>query len=315
MNHHRFSIAAIALTATLLKPTLAQTSTPPQTAPSYTPAAPHGFGEVSNLAALQKQAASGDPEAAFQLGEAYWIGTTIPKDLALAQQWMDKASAAGSLEAQLFLGMALYTGYNIPKDHARAAHYLQLAADKTPAEPVAALAQYTLATMYQQGDALPQSTPKAIHYYQLAIAANSSAAAFDLGTLYFNGTGTKPDKDTACDLFQQAGQQGHVPSIAALAFCYEQGQGREKDHSRALELYKLAGDAGNFLASAKAANLYLERKKLSEAYAWFRISQSEGNPSVQPDLDRLKPILNPLQLAASNAAFIQWQAQHTPPTP
>jgi TPR repeat protein len=318
---HRFPIAAFALTATLLQPAFAQTpaaSSQPaqattqsqQPTPTYTPAAPHPFGTVANLTVLQQQAATGDPDAEFQLGEAYWTGQSVPRNLDLARQWVDKAAAAGDLEAQIYYGVALYTGYNIPKDHTRAAHYLLLAADHTPADPVASLAQYYVASMYRQGDGLPQSIPQAIHYYQLAIASGSAAAAYDLGMLYFNGTGVHTDKDAACDLFQQAGEEAHIPAIVALASCYELGQGRVKDRSRALDLYKIAGSAGDATASAKAATLYATHNKLPDAYAWLRISQSEGNLTAQPELDHLKASLNPVQLSAANATFDQWRTQH-----
>ncbi|HZU50580.1 MAG TPA: sporulation protein, partial [Sphingomicrobium sp.] len=50
----------------------------------------------------------GDADAAFNLGQAYRLGRGVPLDLAMAENWFEKAANAGHLDAETTLGLLLF---------------------------------------------------------------------------------------------------------------------------------------------------------------------------------------------------------------
>ena len=57
-------------------------------------------------------AEKGDPDAAFDLGQAYRLGRGVPTNLAAAQTWFERAAAKGHLDAQTTLGLMLFENGN-----------------------------------------------------------------------------------------------------------------------------------------------------------------------------------------------------------
>ena len=57
-------------------------------------------------------AESGNPDAAFNLGQAYRLGRGVPMNLAAAQAWFDRAARKGHLDAQTTLGLLLFQNGN-----------------------------------------------------------------------------------------------------------------------------------------------------------------------------------------------------------
>lgn len=57
-------------------------------------------------------AEAGDPDAAFNLGQAYRLGRGVSLDLAAAQTWFERAARKGHLDAQTTLGLLLFNTGN-----------------------------------------------------------------------------------------------------------------------------------------------------------------------------------------------------------
>src|SRR5688572_26107077 len=57
-------------------------------------------------------AEAGDPDAAFNLGQAYRLGRGVTLDLAAAQTWFERAARKGHLDAQTTLGLLLFNTGN-----------------------------------------------------------------------------------------------------------------------------------------------------------------------------------------------------------
>ena len=54
----------------------------------------------------------GDPDAAFNLGQAYRLGRGVSQDMAAAQGWFERAARKGHVDAQATLGMMLFQSGN-----------------------------------------------------------------------------------------------------------------------------------------------------------------------------------------------------------
>ena len=53
---------------------------------------------------------AGDPDAAFNLGQAYKTGRGVPQDLNIALDWYARAMNAGHVQAADLYGLTLYQG-------------------------------------------------------------------------------------------------------------------------------------------------------------------------------------------------------------
>jgi len=63
-------------------------------------------GSAQDIAALKRQAASGNAKAQFELGMDYDNGQGVPKNHAEATRWFRKAAEQGNATAQYNLGVA-----------------------------------------------------------------------------------------------------------------------------------------------------------------------------------------------------------------
>ena len=92
-------------------------------------------------------AEAGDPDAAFNIGQAYRLGRGVPLNLTEAQSWLERAARKDHVDAQTTLGLLLFEN----GDRAGGLNWLTRAADK--GEPRAML---VYGTALFNGDGVPQ---------------------------------------------------------------------------------------------------------------------------------------------------------------
>jgi uncharacterized protein len=97
-------------------------------------------------------AEAGDPDAQFNLGQAYKLGRGVPLDLAMAQSWYRKAAAKGHAQAEDALGLTLFQDGK----KAEALPYLEKSAARDEKR-----AQLVLGTMLFNGDGITRDWPRA----------------------------------------------------------------------------------------------------------------------------------------------------------
>jgi cell division septation protein DedD len=126
------------------------------------------------LAEWRAPAQAGDPDAEFNMGQAYNLGHGVPVDKAVAMDWFRKAAAAGHAQAQAAVGISLFQAGK--RDEALT--YLRKAADQGEAK-----AQYIVATAYFNGDSLPKDWVKAYALMTRSKAQGIGAAATSLAQM------------------------------------------------------------------------------------------------------------------------------------
>src|SRR3954451_14666617 len=89
----------------------------------------------------------GDPDASFNLAQAYRLGRGVPINLAAAKIWFERAANKGHIDAQATLGLMLFEN----GDRAGGIKWLKIAADR--GEPRALL---VYGTALFNGDAVKQ---------------------------------------------------------------------------------------------------------------------------------------------------------------
>lgn len=119
-------------------------------------------------------ATAGEPDAQFNLGQAYKLGRGVPADQNLATDWYRKAAASGHMQAQATLGLQLFQSGK--RDEAMI--WLKKASDQ--GEP---RAQYVVGTAYFNGDSLPKDYARAYALMTRADAAGIGAAKTSLAQM------------------------------------------------------------------------------------------------------------------------------------
>jgi hypothetical protein len=102
---------------------------------------------VGAVAIWRPLAEAGDPDASFNMGQAYRLGRGVLVDLATAQTWLERAAEKGHVDAQTTLGLLLFQNGN----QAGGLKWLKGAAEK--GDPRAML---VYGTALYNGDGVPQ---------------------------------------------------------------------------------------------------------------------------------------------------------------
>lgn len=155
----RFSRTILALTVPFLAaPLLAAPALAAPAAAAPAPSVKDGVdawegGNYQRAVAIWRPIAlAGDPDAQFNLGQAYKLGRGVPADLAQAEGWYRRAAKQGHLQAEDNLGLVLFTANR----REEAMPFIVRSAAR--GEP---RAQYVLGTAHFNGDLAAPDWPRA----------------------------------------------------------------------------------------------------------------------------------------------------------
>ena len=160
---------------------------------------------------LLQQAEYGDVEAQCELGDCYYYGNGVSKDLEKAFMWFSKAAEQGSDFAQCALGFMYENGELVSKNIEKAIEWYNLAAEQGNPD-----AQYLLAELYFDGEEVQEDLAKAVNLYRKAAAQGHEDAQFSLGWCYKEGLGVEKNLTKAKEWFQKAANEGHEDAADEL---------------------------------------------------------------------------------------------------
>jgi uncharacterized protein len=123
------------------------------------------------IAEWRTPAEQGDPDAQFNMGQAYKLGRGVTADQKMAQSWYQKAAQQGHEQAQANLGLILFQN----GDRQGAMPWIIMAAQH--GEP---RAQYVLGTAMFNGDLVARDWPRAYALMTRAAASGLTQAASSL---------------------------------------------------------------------------------------------------------------------------------------
>ena len=163
--------------------------------------------ELSNLEELKERAEQGDSCAKFEIGEIYYEGKLVEKNIQTAVEWFEKA------------------------------------ADDYKEK----FSQMKLGRMYEIGDGVEQDYLKAIKYYERAAFTSplQNEALYRLALFYLNGYGYEQNYEYAASMFEVLLNDEYIPEAKyQYGRCLEYGIGIDKDLDQALYWYELAAKEG-----------------------------------------------------------------------
>ncbi len=116
----------------------------------------------------------GDPDAQYNLAQAYFLGRGVPQNMTLAEQWYERAARQGHPEATANYGLLLFQNGR----RQEAIPYVTRAADAGDPR-----AQYVLGTALFNGDIVTRDAPRAYALMSRAAAQNLPPAVTQLAEM------------------------------------------------------------------------------------------------------------------------------------
>lgn len=126
------------------------------------------------IAIWRPLAEKGDPDAQFNLGQAYRLGRGVPINLAAAKTWFERAANKGHVDAETTLGLLLFQN----GDQAAGLKWLKKAADQGEAR-----AMLVYGTALFNGDGVTQDPARGYAYVSGAAAQGLAPAKQTLSQL------------------------------------------------------------------------------------------------------------------------------------
>jgi len=113
------------------------------------------------------------------------------------------------------------------------------------AEDGDAWAQNELASIYLEGEDVPQDYVQAAYWFRSAAEQGFKTAQYNLARMYFNGQGVRQDHVQATYWLQLAAEQGLPEAQNNLGTMYRFGMGLPQNYEQAIYWYHLAAEQGH----------------------------------------------------------------------
>ncbi|MBN1865465.1 MAG: SEL1-like repeat protein, partial [Victivallales bacterium] len=233
--------------------------------------------------AMLKAARHGEAEAQCFLGDMYFEGNGVSKNLSEAFLWYRKAAELGLAVAQNNLGVMYANGKGLAKDEAQAAVWYRKAAEQG-----LAMAQSNLGSMYFDGRGVAKDEAQAAVWYRKAAEKGSDIAQFNLGNMYSDGCGVAKDEVQAFFWYCKAAKQGLAMAQNSLGSMYSDGRGVAKDEAHAVFWCREAAEQGYPPAQSNLGSMYSDGRGVAkdevQALFWYRKAAKQGYADAQYNL-------------------------------
>lgn len=120
---------------------------------------------------IGRAATKGLPVAQYRYAKLHEKGLGVPKDLALARQWTEKAAKGGNVKAMHDLAVFFAEGEGGPQSYAGAVEWFRKAAEFGVVD-----SQYNLGVMYEQGLGISPDLTEALFWYAVAARLGDASA-------------------------------------------------------------------------------------------------------------------------------------------
>ncbi len=256
------------------------------------------FYESKNFAkAAEYFSKSEETEAKKLLGDMYYSGIDVKKNLLKAKELYEKAAEGWGDDAYFarnILGNMYRDGYGVNQDYTKAKEWYEKAASGYG--KFADSAKNSLGKLYEKGLGVPQDYVKAKELYKSTSWDNEEGKK-NLNNLYELGYGitkeeyftlgnnarNKKDYATARKWYERAAAMGEVNSINWLGVFYHNGWGVERDYVKAREYYEKAVKQNDMYAMCNLGILYeyglgveMNKAKAKELYQKAAALGNEG---------------------------------------
>ena len=190
----------------------------------------------------KQSAAQGYSPAQRKLGDAYFCGNGVKRDIQLALEWYKLAAAQNDPVAQYNLGVCYTSGIGVPQSSKVAAVFYSKSA-----ESGYDIAQNALGKCFLEGNGVSQDYMLAVSWFRKAIAQGNVYAKYNLGRCYSFGLGVIKNPSKAVELYQECAEEGHTAAQYRLGLSYLEGASVKKDSLLAAKWLLVSAGGGNLI--------------------------------------------------------------------
>lgn len=246
------------------------------------PRAP-GRPGAESLEEYARSAATGDPQAQYELARLLVSGKPLSIQNREAVKWLRKASARDHAASEALLGLLYARGQGVHPNPERAVELFRTAAIAGNAS-----AQYHLGIALENGFGTPKDARGALTWYRLAGAQGHVLAQLRVGKCYAEGLGCRQDAVQAQLWLRRAAAQGYPPAELELGLFYSDENSpkgdREAAEKEAFQWIGRAASDGLDEAQYRLALLYSIGRgcppNAEKAISWARAAASRSHPKA-----------------------------------
>lgn len=173
-----------------------------------------------------------------------------------------------------------------------------------------ARAQFEVAAIYTEGQAVPEDLKAAAIWYERAAGQGFAPAQYRLGNLYENGRGVEKDLAQARLWYQQAAEAGNRMAMHNLAALYAGGGLGEQQFDAAAKWFEEAANRGMKDSQFNLGMLYARglgvKQDLAASFKWFSLAANKGDKDAVKSRDDIASSLDAAtvqKMIAEVAAF------------
>ncbi len=176
-----------------------------------------------------------------------------------------------------------------------------------------AKAQFEVAAIFTEGQAVSQDYAEAAKWYERAAAQGFVPAQYRLGNLYEVGQGVEKDLEQARLWYQRAAEAGNRMAMHNLAALYAGGQIGDQQFELAAEWFEQAAALGMTdsqfnLGMLHARGLGVEQD-FEASYKWFSLAALSGDMDAAQARDDMAKSLSAEAVSRINAEIEAWKAE------
>ncbi|MFI4851247.1 MAG: caspase family protein [Gimesia chilikensis] len=230
----------------------------------------------SAMPALRTLADDGNPIAQNNLGDMYYEGHAVPKDVNEAVKWYRASAGQNYPAAQNNLGFLYGSGEGVEKSYSEALKWYRKSASQDYAP-----AQDALGYSYYSGWGVEQNKYEAVKWYRKAANQSYAEAQNKIGKMYYDGEGVGKSYSQAVKWFQEAAEQNHLEAQTSLGSMLKNGWGCDKNINEAVKWYRKAAERDYAYAQVYLGVMYEfgtgVKQNDHEAIRWFRKAAEQDN--------------------------------------
>lgn len=214
---------------------------------------------------FQKAATLGNEYGEVYLGLFYEKGLGGELDIEKAMYWYKKAAIKENAFAQYSMGCIYFNGEGINQNYEYSFNWY-----KKSAENGFAAAQHALSYLYKMGDGCEESIFKAYYWLEEAAENGFEDSFYVLGESYFEGAYVELNYKKAYKYLSKAAKNQNEKALERLGDMYYSGFYVDEDKKKAFKLYKESIDLGNTELYYKLGKIYEEEGKYKTAINYYR---------------------------------------------
>ncbi|UJQ93010.1 peptidoglycan-binding protein [Mariluticola halotolerans] len=173
-------------------------------------------------------------------------------------------------------------------------------------------AQFEIAAIYSEGQAVAQDFAASAKWYERAAAQGFAPAEYRLGNLYEHGKGVDKDLMQARLWYQRAAEAGNRMSMHNLAALYASGELGSQEFSQAAEWFERAANRGLTDSQFNLGMLYARGlgvpQNMSASYKWFSLAANQGDAGAVKARDDIARSLDAETMSRLQAEIDSWKS-------